>query len=143
MLEGGLVKLDHVELDGTKVKANASKHDAMSYGRMKKRAPGFEAEVKRLLAQAEDALYGKGKLATNPRGWEFGKGCLEEIHAAMAELVAEAEYATEQAAYEEKLKKRKHRKRPGRKPKPHPKNLIKKNSATSPTRTLGLWCRTA
>ena len=32
--KAGLVKLGHVSLDGTKVKANASKHKAMSYGRM-------------------------------------------------------------------------------------------------------------
>ena len=51
--KGGLVKLVHVSLDGTKVKANASKHKAMSYGRMKKKASELEAEVKRLLAQAE------------------------------------------------------------------------------------------
>jgi len=38
----GLVKLGHVALDGTKIKANASKHKAMSYERMKKR----EAELK-------------------------------------------------------------------------------------------------
>ena len=34
----GLVKLGHISLDGTKVKANASKHKAMSYGRMEKKA---------------------------------------------------------------------------------------------------------
>ncbi len=34
--KAGLVRLGHVSLDGTKVKANASKHKAMSYGRMKK-----------------------------------------------------------------------------------------------------------
>src|SRR5580698_1884700 len=36
--KAGLVKLGHVALDGTKVKANASKHKAMSYGRMAERA---------------------------------------------------------------------------------------------------------
>lgn len=125
--KGGLVKLGHVALDGTKVKANASKHKAMSYGRMKKKASELEAEVKRLLAQAEatdaaeDALYGKGKRGDEPaEGWEYGQGRLEKIREAMAELEteAEAEYATQQAAYEEKLEKRKQRKRPGRKPKP-------------------------
>ncbi len=125
--KGGLVKLGHVALDGTKVKANASKHKAMSYGRMKKKASELEAEVKRLLAQAEatdaaeDALYGKGNRGDEPaEGWAFGKGRLEKIRAAMAELEAEAqaEYADKQATYEDKLKKRKHRKRPGKKPKP-------------------------
>lgn len=125
--KGGLVKLGHVALDGTKVKANASKHKAMSYGRMKKKASELEAEVKRLLAQAEatdaaeDALYGKGNRGDEPaEGWEYGKGRLEKIREAMAELEAEAEaeYATQQAAYEERLEKRKQRKRRGRKPKP-------------------------
>ena len=44
----GLVKLGHVALDGTKIKANASKHKAMSYERMKKR----EAELKAVARQS-------------------------------------------------------------------------------------------
>src|SRR5271155_755549 len=40
----GLVKLGHVALDGTKIKANASKHKAMSYERMKKREAELKAE---------------------------------------------------------------------------------------------------
>jgi hypothetical protein len=65
--EAGLMKLGHVALDGTKVRANASKHKAMSSGRMEAKEAELEAEVKRLLALAEqadaeeDALYGKGK----------------------------------------------------------------------------------
>ena len=43
--KAGLVKLGHVALDGTKIKANASKHKAMSYERMEKRAAELEAEV--------------------------------------------------------------------------------------------------
>jgi transposase len=46
----GLVKLGHVALDGTKIKANASKHKAMSYERMKKREAELKAEVARILA---------------------------------------------------------------------------------------------
>ncbi len=49
----GLVKLGHVALDGTKVKANASKHKAMSYGRMKEREAQLAAEVAELLRQAQ------------------------------------------------------------------------------------------
>ena len=41
--EAGLVRLGHVSLDGTKVRANASKHKAMSYGRMKQKEPVLEA----------------------------------------------------------------------------------------------------
>jgi transposase len=65
--KAGLVKLGHISLDGTKVKANASKHKAMSYGRMNKTIQQLEVEVKQLLEEAnavdenEDARYGKGK----------------------------------------------------------------------------------
>ena len=43
--KAGLVKLGHVALDGTKIKANASKHKAMSYARMKQREAELQAEV--------------------------------------------------------------------------------------------------
>ena len=48
--QAGLAKLGHVALDGTKIKANASKHKAMSYERMGKRAAELEAEVGRWLS---------------------------------------------------------------------------------------------
>ena len=51
--EAGLVKLGHVSLDGTKIKANASKRKAMSYGRMVKAEAKLEAEVRGWLEQAE------------------------------------------------------------------------------------------
>src|SRR5512140_53547 len=62
-----MVKLGHVALDGTKVKANASKHKAMSYGHMKKKEAELEAEVARWFEKAaaideeEDRLYGRDK----------------------------------------------------------------------------------
>ena len=65
--KAGLVKLGHISLDGTKVKAHASKHKAMSYNRMDKTLQQLEAEVEQLLEEAktvdeqEDARYGKGK----------------------------------------------------------------------------------
>ena len=49
-----LVKLGHVALDGTKIKANASKHKAMSYERMEKAEKELAAEVRALLAEAAD-----------------------------------------------------------------------------------------
>ena len=64
-LEAGAMKVGRVALDGTKVKANASKHKAMSYGRMQEKEKQIREEVKQLLAQAEaadleeDARYGK------------------------------------------------------------------------------------
>src|SRR4029077_21041660 len=53
--KAGLVRLGHVALDGTKIKANASKHKAMSYERMKRREAEIKAEVDRWLAAAEAA----------------------------------------------------------------------------------------
>src|SRR5215208_5518787 len=49
----GLTKLGHVALDGTKLKANTSKHKAMSYGRMQQREAQLKDEIARLVAQAE------------------------------------------------------------------------------------------
>jgi transposase len=54
-LEVGAVKVGRVTLDGTKVKANASKHKAMSYGRMQEKQEQLREEVKQLLEQAEAA----------------------------------------------------------------------------------------
>lgn len=49
----GMVKLGHIALDGTKLKANASKYKAMSYGRMKQEEGRLEAEIDELMQQAE------------------------------------------------------------------------------------------
>lgn len=51
--QAGLVKLDHIALDGTKIKANASRHKAMSYGRMLKEESRLTEEIKQLLSKAE------------------------------------------------------------------------------------------
>lgn len=51
-LEAGAMRLGRVSLDGTKIKANASKHKAMSYGRMKEKQQQLKAEVQQLLARA-------------------------------------------------------------------------------------------
>jgi transposase len=63
-LECGAIKLGRVSLDGTKLKANASKHKAMSYARMQEKQKQLKEEVKQLLEQAaaadeqEDRQYG-------------------------------------------------------------------------------------
>jgi transposase len=49
----GLARLGHVALDGTKLKANTSKHKAMSYGRMRQREAQLTEEIARLVEQAE------------------------------------------------------------------------------------------
>lgn len=54
-MSAGLVKLGHVAIDGTKMKANASKHKAMSYDRLVKDDARIRAEVEQLLQQAEAA----------------------------------------------------------------------------------------
>ena len=66
-LEAGAMKVGRVALDGTKIKANASKHKAMSYDRMAEKGKQLKAEVKQLLERAEaadaeeDARYGKDR----------------------------------------------------------------------------------
>jgi transposase len=66
-LATGTMKLGRVALDGSKVQANASKHKAMSYARMKESEKRLRAEVRRLLEQAEavdeeeDARYGRDR----------------------------------------------------------------------------------
>lgn len=54
-MSAGLVKLEHVAIDGTKMKANASKHKAMSYDRMQKDDARIRNEVEELLAKADAA----------------------------------------------------------------------------------------
>ena len=53
--EAGLVKVGRVALDGAKVKANASRHKAMSYDRMKKDEERLQQEIADLMAQADAA----------------------------------------------------------------------------------------
>src|SRR6516164_1412844 len=71
----GLVSLGHVALDGTKIKANASKHKAMSYEYMKKREAELQVEVDGWLNAAEATprrtrRSGRTSAATNCRtGW--------------------------------------------------------------------------
>lgn len=124
----GLVKLGHVSLDGTKVKANASKHKAMSYARMEKKAEELEAEVRRLLQEAqavddaEDALYGKGKRGDElPEELRFKQKRLERIKEAMESLEQEAKTEAEakrkEMAEREQALKEQGTKRRGKKPK--------------------------
>ena len=105
----GLVKLGHVALDGTKVRANASKHKAMSYQRMKEKEAQLQGEVDELLRRAqevdeeEDRRYGKDKRGDElPEELAFREGRLEKIQEAMAALEAEARAAAEQAGEEGK-----------------------------------------
>jgi hypothetical protein len=100
--KAGLVKLGHVALDGTKIKANASRHKAMSYDRMKKRASELKAEVERWLKAAEAADRDEDKRYGDRRGdelpdWVADKQkFLEKIGQAKAELEAEAKAAADE-----------------------------------------------
>ena len=101
----GLVKLGHVALDGTKIKANASKHKAMSYERMCTKEKELEAEVARLLEQAqqvdaaEDAEYGKGRRGDElPAELARRDTRLRKIREAKAALEAAARAQAAQAA---------------------------------------------
>ena len=98
--EAGLVKLGHVALDGTKLQANASKHKAMSYGRMQRAASALSAEVAGWLAQAEaadaaeDAEHGPEQRGDELPDWVADKETrLERIRTAKAALEAEAKAA--------------------------------------------------
>ena len=98
----GLVKLGHVALDGAKVRANASRHKAMSYRRMKEKEARLAAEVAELLRRAqevddeEDRRYGQDKRGDElPEELAFREGRLEKIREAMAALEAEAQAAAE------------------------------------------------
>jgi transposase len=111
----GLVKLGHVALDGTKIKANASKHKAMSYERMEKAEKELEAEVQELLAEAarvdaeEDGKYGKGKRGDElPKERARRESRLAKIREAKAALEQEASEAAEkkQAEVAAQLKER-------------------------------------
>ena len=101
----GLVKLGHVALDGTKVKANASKHKAMSYGRMAGAEQKLEEEVQALMAQAgavdraEDARYGQGQRGEElPAELARRESRLRKIREAKAVLEQEARAQAEAAA---------------------------------------------
>lgn len=98
----GMVKLGHVALDGTKMKANASRHKAMSYGRMKKTEAQLQAEVDELLRradeidEAEDREYGRDKRGDElPVELAHREGRLKKIREAKAELEREAREAAE------------------------------------------------
>jgi len=113
--EAGLLKFGRIALDGTKIRANASKHKAMSYARMPERQTALQAEIERLLAEAEaldraeDAQYGRGRRgdelpaelrdpATRPQRLREAKARLEaarkrELAAQKQAQVAKIEHA--------------------------------------------------
>lgn len=130
--KAGLIKLGHVAIDGTKLKANASKHKAMSYQRMGEAEKKLEEEVKKLLDEAEsidaeeDAVHGKGRRGDElPQELKSRESRLRKIREAKEELEREAKEkaATKAAEVEQKISERESeaaktgRRPPGRKPK--------------------------
>src|ERR1700746_2938863 len=148
--QAGLVKLGHVALDGSKIKANASKHKAMSYGRMAERAAELEAEVASWLGAAaaadgeEDKLHGRDKSGDEMPDWVADKQRrAAKIRQAKAEMEAEAKAAAEaklkeQAAADEKQEVEGRRKG-GRKaapPSPTPDAKAQKNFTDPESRIM-------
>ena len=93
----GLVKLGRVAVDGTRLKANASKHKAMSYGRMVEKEAELKREIQELLERAEaidreeDARYGKDRQGDElPEELQRRESRLKKIREAKAALEAEA-----------------------------------------------------
>jgi transposase len=107
----GMVKLGHVSIDGTKIKASASKHKAMSYARMGETEQRLKAEIEALLKQAEDvdaaedAQHGKGKRGDElPEELARRESRLKKIAQAKAELEQEAREKAERERAEAEAK---------------------------------------
>lgn len=145
--KAGMVKLGHVALDGTKIKANASKHKAMSYSRMKEESARLESEIAEMLSCAErvddeeDKEYGRDARGDElPKELAFRKSRLARIKQAMAELEAEAKEAAAQAGSEDappddEPKPRK-RGRPRKKPVGVPEDKAQKNFTDPESRIM-------
>jgi transposase len=101
--KAGLVKLGHVALDGTKVKANASRHKAMSYDRMKEEQKRLRREIRELMSKAEatdaaeDKEYGKNRRGDElPAELARRESRLRKITEARKALEAEAKAEAEE-----------------------------------------------
>jgi len=120
----GVLNLGNIALDGSKIKANASKHSAMSYGHIKKLEEQLEGEVKKLMALAEAADNEKIPDGMNlPDEIARREDRLKAIAAAKAKIEERAKerFDQEQAEYEAKLAKREAKaKESGNKPRGKP-----------------------
>ena len=105
----GVFKLGHVSLDGTKIKANASKHKAISWGYANKLEEQLRREVRELLRRAERADAEDEPEMDIPDELARREDRLAAIKKAKEEIERRAQerFDTEQAEYEEKLKRRK------------------------------------
>jgi transposase len=118
----GMVKLGNLATDGTKMKANASRHKAMSYGYLTKDIERLEGEIDQLLKQAEqldaeqDAALGSRRGDELPAELKRREDRLAKIRAAKARLEAEAgvKAAAEQRRRDEEETQRQAEGRPRR-----------------------------
>jgi transposase len=126
--ELGMVKLGNLSTDGTKMRAHASRHKAMSYGYMDKEIKRLEAEIERLLRDAErldaeqDAALGSRRGDELPAELKRREDRLAKIREAKARLEAEARARAEaeQRRRDEAQARREAegRRRPGKEPAP-------------------------
>jgi transposase len=126
--EMGMVKLGNLSTDGTKMRANASRHKAMSYGYMNKEIDRLEAEIEQLLKQAaeldaeQDAALGSRRGDELPDELKRREQRLAKIREAKARLETEAQAraAAEQHRRDEEQVKREAegRQRRGKEPAP-------------------------
>ena len=134
--KAGLVKLGHVALDGTRIRANASKQKSMSYRTMKRTEDRLKAEVERWFREAErldreeDELYGVDKSGDELPEWVTNKQeRLKRIQQARTELEAEAKAEAERGRDPNKT---------GHKPKPTgiPAEKTQRNLTDSESRLM-------
>ena len=91
-IELKLASLGHISLDGSKFKANCSKHKAMSYGRLKAKEAELSAEVDELIKKAsqcdqeEDDAYKEANGYSIPEDLQFKEERLKKIKAAKKAL---------------------------------------------------------
>jgi len=103
----GLVRLGHVALDGTKVRANASKHKAMSYERLLSKRKSYEEEIAGWFQRAEredaeeDEAYGPDDDGFSlPEGWQETLKRLGKVEDAQERLEEEAKEKVARAGKE-------------------------------------------
>jgi myosin heavy subunit len=127
--KAGLVKLGHVSLDGTKIRANASRHKAMSYGRMKEEEKRLRKEIRELLNRAEatdaeeDEQYGSDRRGDElPEELSRRKDRLKKIREARKALENEAKAAADE---ERERREEEDRKRGGKPPRGRKRKDVK------------------
>jgi transposase len=105
--QAGLVKLGHVALDGTKLKASANRHRNLRYKKILEKEPELEEQVRELLAkaertdQSEDQQHGRGKRGDElPPELAKKQSRLQTIRAAKAVLQERARQEAEQKKQE-------------------------------------------